>query len=349
MASRLDPEVIRRFILDTVREHPSGLAQLTAEHFGVSRQTAHSHITRLVNAGVLQAEGLTRNRRYALVVHEAHQIFDLAETRDEDKVWRDFVSQHLEGLPENVSLICYHGFTEMFNNVIDHSESKTAAVKIDQSVKSVKVSVRDLGVGIFEKIKSRFGLDDHRQAILELAKGKLTTDPTNHSGEGIYFTSRMFDEFVILSAHLGFSHTTDEGDWFIERAEHAIQGTFVEMTIATDSKRTTVEVYDQHISDVDGNEFAFARTHVPLVLATYGGDSLVSRSQAKRVLKRFDRFKEVLLDFSGIESIGQGFADEIFRVFRQANPQISVLSVNANENVARMIAHVTAKQEPLRP
>ena len=56
-------------------------------------------------------------------------------------------------------------------------------------------------------------------------------------------------------------------------------------------------------------------THIPLRLAEYGEDNLVSRSQAKRVLARVDRFEEVILDYSGIRAVGQAFADEIFRVF----------------------------------
>ena len=148
----------------------------------------------------------------------------------------------------------------------------------------------------------------------------------------------MFDLFDILSDFLIFIHRVDIGDWLIDDKQDALTGTFVRMKIATNSKRTTQEVYDRHIGDVDGNEYAFSRTHVPLSLAVYGGESLISRSQAKRVLRRFDRFKEVLLDFSGVHSIGQGFADEIFRVFLQVNPDITVLHVNANENVSRMIA-----------
>ena len=34
-----------------------------------------------------------------------------------------------------------------------------------------------------------------------------------------------------------------------------------------------------------------------------GDDSFVSRSQAKRALARLPRFKEVLLDFDGVQSI----------------------------------------------
>ena len=54
-------------------------------------------------------------------------------------------------------------------------------------------------MGIFKKIQKALDLLDERHAILELAKGKLTTDPKHHTGEGIFFTSRMFDEFTILS------------------------------------------------------------------------------------------------------------------------------------------------------
>jgi hypothetical protein len=52
-------------------------------------------------------------------------------------------------------------------------------------------------------------------------------------------------------------------------------------------------------------------------LAKYGNDQLISRSQAKRLLARIELFKIVLFDFSGVETIGQAFADEIFRVFAQ--------------------------------
>jgi len=63
------------------------------------------------------------------------------------------------------------------------------------------------------------------------------------------------------------------------------------------------------------NDFGFSKTHIPVFLAAYGEDNLISRSQAKRLLVRFERFKEIILDFENVESIGQAFADEIFRVF----------------------------------
>jgi hypothetical protein len=81
---------------------------------------------------------------------------------------------------------------------------------------------------------------------------------------------------------------------------------------------------------------------VPLRLAQFGRDDLVSRSQARRVAARFERFQEVFLDFSGIDSIGQPFADEIFRVYATDHPEIKLVAHNANEQVNQMIGRVLA-------
>ena len=80
------------------------------------------------------------------------------------------------------------------------------------------------------------------------------------------------------------------------------------------------------------------------MLAQYGKEHLVSRSQARRVLTRFDQFREVFLDFRGVEFIGQAFADEIFRVFRLQHPDINITWMGAEKEVERMILHVHGKR-----
>jgi anti-sigma regulatory factor (Ser/Thr protein kinase) len=245
-------------------------------------------------------------------------------------------------LPENIMRICQYGFTEVFNNAIDHSEGRQALVKVERTAQSVSLIVIDDGVGIFEKIKSSFGLEDYRHAILELAKGKLTTDPKRHSGEGIFFASRVFDEFAIAANRYQFIHfNSPEGDWLIEDEKIDSDGTMIKMKIAVDSPRTLKAVFDLY-ANPDTDDYGFSRTHVPLRLAQYGNDQLISRSQAKRVLSRFERFKEVFLDFSGIEAIGQAFADEIFRVYALDHPEIKLVAQNANEQVSRMIRRALA-------
>jgi len=103
-----------------------------------------------------------------------------------------------------------------------------------------------------------------------------------------------------------------------------------------DNKRKAQEVFDRYV-DPEVDDYAFSRTRVPLRLAQYGQDLLVSRSQARRIVARFERFKEVFLDFSAVESIGQAFADEIFRVYATRHPEMKLTAVNANEQVTRMI------------
>lgn len=100
----------------------------------------------------------------------------------------------------------------MVNNAIDHSEGKTLHAGVFKYRNSVNIYIVDDGEGIFKKIRRLCRLADERQAILELSKGKLTTDPERHTGEGIFFTSRAFDTFEIESKGLKFS-LDDEFDF----------------------------------------------------------------------------------------------------------------------------------------
>jgi STAS-like domain of unknown function (DUF4325) len=171
--------------------------------------------------------------------------------------------------------------------------------------------------------------------VLELAKGKLTTDPERHSGQGIFFTSRMFDVFNIFSGNVYFSHEFKESeDWILER-HNLIPGTIVSMKLGNNTSRTSKQVFDAFSS---GDDYAFTEAIVPVRLAQYGDERLVSRSQAKRLVTGVDKFKVVIFDFSGVEAVGQAFADEVFRVFKRQHPEIEIMSLNANKDVAQMLS-----------
>ena len=191
-----------------------------------------------------------------------------------------------------------------------------------------------------ERFKKPLHLLDERHAVLELAKGKFTTDPQHHSGEGIFFTSRSFDEFRIISGTVYFSHDFgDEEDWILGDDENEdIRGTAVVMRLNNHTARTLQGVFDEY-ADVD---FGFTKTVVPVRLAQYGDDKLISRSQAKRLLARVDRFRTVMLDFAGVETIGQAFADEVFRVFVTEHPNIKLIETNTEPEVLAMINRVRA-------
>ncbi len=74
-----------------------------------------------------------------------------------------------------------------------------------------------------------------------------------------------------------------------------------------------------------------------LPLYLYEGERLISRSQAKRILTRIDKFASVDIDFHGVDAIGQAFADEVFRVFARQHPQVTLTPINMNEEVRRMV------------
>lgn len=329
---------IQNFIIANIEEHPSDISILTAEKFSITRPGVLKHINKLIKEGLITVEGKTRDRKYTLKpIVDSTMKFALGGL-EEDVVWRQNIQPALQGIPPNINQICAYGFTEMLNNAIDHSNGKNVRVSIKRTLKKIEIIITDDGVGIFNKIQKELGLNDVLHSILELSKGKLTTDPKRHTGEGIFFSSRIFDMFSITSGKLLFSHTgkpdnIDGSDWLLEHKTDLVKGTRIQMEIRLDATRTTKEVFDYY----SGDEPSFSKTHVPVFLAQYGDENLISRSQAKRLLTRFDRFKEIILDFQNVDSIGQAFADEIFRVFKNQHPNINVRPVNANEQVTNMI------------
>ena len=328
-------EKIRSFILENVEKFPNDIAKRIAETFKISRQAANKHLQHLVDEKVLVQDGNTRNRSYELCpLAQLDKVYTLSPQLEEDVVWRNDMRPLLGQLPENVLDIWSYGFTEMLNNAIDHSDGTDVRVHSTKTATFTEAWIIDNGIGIFKKIQKALNLLDERHAVLELSKGKLTTDPRRHTGEGIFFSSRMFDQFVIISSGTHFSHQYgQEEDWILER-EATSTGTSVFMRLNNHTARTMKKVFADYSS---GDDIGFTKTVVPVRLAQYGDDKLVSRSQAKRLLDRVDRFKTVLIDFSEVTHIGQAFADEIFRVFRNSHPAIDLYAVNANTDIQDMI------------
>jgi len=81
----------------------------------------------------------------------------------------------------------------------------------------------------------------------------------------------------------------------------------------------------------------FDKTVVPVKVAQDEEETLVTRSQAKRLLARLDKSKVVILDFQGVSAIGQAFADEIFRVFALQQSSTRIIPINMNESVQKMV------------
>jgi len=331
---RIKGKEIKEFILENIENNSGNIIALTVEKFGISRQAVHKRIRNLINQGVLIR---IKNGHYELKSQVEWKInLSISDNLSEDVVWRNEIVQRMGQLPENALGIWHYGFTEIFNNVIDHSASEKVIVTIKKNAYSTEMYISDHGIGIFNKIKNEMSLLDERHAVLELTKGKLTTAPESHTGEGIFFTSRMFDKFSILSGEVFLTHQYGKSeDWILQNRENR-PGTFICLKLRNDTPRTTKEIFDKFTSE----DLKFIKTVVPVRMAQYGEEKLVSRSQAKRLLERIDRFKIVLFDFSEVESIGQAFADEVFRVFVNQHPNIEIIPINTNDIVMQMINRV---------
>lgn len=295
-----------------------------AEALGVTRQAAHRRLAAEVESGRLIAEGEGRARRY----RRPSFRFPIRGSA-EDRIFQEVES----AVPEFASLsptersILAYAFGEMVNNALDHSRGTFVSVEVRITADVIVLIVEDDGIGAFASVRAGRDLSTDVEAAAEITKGKVTTMPSRHSGEGIFFTSRATDRFS-LSAN-GISLVVDTGlDDMAVLEESPRVGTRVECILKRPVTRTLKSVFEAFTDDLE-----FTRTRTVVKLFGIGRD-FVSRSEARRLLHGLESFREIVIDFVSVPGIGQGFADEIFRVFANAHPTIRLVPVNMNEAVA---------------
>lgn len=234
-------------------------------------------------------------------------------------------------LPKNIISIADYAFTEMLNNAIEHSKSQTIDVLADKDGDFIRFSVIDKGIGVFNSIIKKRHLKNELEAIQELTKGKLTTAPREHSGEGIFFTSRVVDKLIIQSSNKKLIFDNILNDVFINDIKR-LKGTKITFFISAGSKRRLENIFKEYA----GETFKFDKTKV--IVKLYKTDTnYISRSQARRILSGLEKFKTVILDFHNVDTIGQAFADEVFRVWQNRHPDIKIQYQNSDENIVFMI------------
>jgi anti-sigma regulatory factor (Ser/Thr protein kinase)/biotin operon repressor len=332
-------------IKDFVEKHGQIQSQDVADMFSISRQASQRKLQQLVVDGTLVKVGKTRGVRY--VVPPKLDDGQPAYTRtlvnkrlQEHEVLEDVFAQLpvLRGLPENVQSIFRYAFSEMLNNAIDHSGSSKIDVRIDLSPAGLVFEIRDFGIGVFRNVMKKFGLASETEAVGELMKGKTTTQPQAHSGEGIFFTSKIADTFQLESFGQALTVANTIPDVFFRLLDTKVKGTRVRFIIQSRSSKHLIDVFREYESQ-DG-EHDFDKTKIHVKLFTYGTVH-VSRSQAKRILEHLpERFTHVILDFDSVPVIGQAFADEVFRVFQRKHPHVIIEATNTNEAVQFMIDRV---------
>jgi predicted transcriptional regulator/anti-sigma regulatory factor (Ser/Thr protein kinase) len=325
-------QAIILYLLEKIESGAQGISKIVAETFNISTNTVHIYLNELIKNEIIEKQ---QRGKYQLVnkITEYTFIRSKGELTSDTLPYDICLEEKIKQLSDNVQRIWLYGLSEMVNNVIDHSTAEKMKLIVIQNYLKTSVLLIDDGIGIFKKIKDHFNLSNLDEAICELFKGKLTTDETNHSGEGIFFTSKLMDSFFILSDGKIFTTSKFEDDNIIDM-KTALNGTCVFMSLSNFTNKTTKEIFDQY-SDDDGG---FVTTKIPLkhIFDT----APVSRSQAKRICNRLEKFSEAILDFDGIEWMGQGFAHQIFVVFHNAHPNIALLPQNMNDSVASMYNHV---------
>jgi anti-sigma regulatory factor (Ser/Thr protein kinase) len=325
---------IKDFIYKNVISHSADIVNLLSEEFGFSRQRAHWYIAKEIKEGKIIKTGRTNSTRYFLLGGNMVEFYyKIKPELAEDQIWSKYVKPMVARCNDNVKSIIAYGFTEMYNNAIDHSDGKVIYTKIEIIDDNIKIMIMDDGVGIFKKIQEALSLNSIRESILHLSKGKFTTDPSKHTGEGIFFTSRIFDRFSIFSSDMYYSFENE--DWFLsrEKNENFGQGTLINMILSINTKKTPREIMDRYTDQ----EIGFNKTIVAVALSSDPDDPHVSRSQAKRLMMGLDKFKTIVLDFKNVSSVGQAFVDEVFRVFKNSHPDITIQHINANVDVEAMI------------
>jgi hypothetical protein len=195
------------------------------------------------------------------------------------------------------------------------------------------VAVRDDGVGVFRRVCEDFGFRSSQEAIVQLEKGKLTSDPSRHSGEGLFFSSKTVAQFRLESQGVAWVVDNLVGDSGIGPSSVS-RGTLATLTTV---RGRTPRLEDVFRAYTEPDTLRFTRTRTTVKLAAVSS-TLVSRSEARRITERLTEFAHVTLDFSGVEVVGQGFCDEVFRVFARRHPEVTLEPVGMNEAVAFMVA-----------
>lgn len=332
--TRLALDQLTLWMTAAAREHSLDLIDHVEERTGASRRAVQSALKRLVEAHWLRREGSSRHPVWSpgllRQVARSYTLYGLQE----DIPWQRDFAPNFE-LPPHVARMVQHGFTELMNNAADHSGGSSVTVSLRQTPSHVQLLVSDDGCGVFERICEAFSLPDAQHAMLELSKGRLTSQPEAHTGRGLFFSSQLADVFDIHANNTAFQRRAwESGGWQPGRPLPR-QGSSIYMAISLDTTRTLDQVLQAW--SVGGDGIAFDRTTINLRLLAGPGQPLDSRAQARRVAARLPLFKRAEISFDGIDDVGHGFADELFRVFARAHREVELLPTHMTPRIAALV------------
>lgn len=338
---------LRNKILETVKKQGRVTTAEIVDKTNYSRAYVQRYLKNLVEDGTIALMGKANQAHYIFAAQKNLQnlsplrIHKIIKNQGiaEDKVLKEIKEQSsiFKLINNNVASITDYAFTEMLNNAIEHSLSAKIDVLITKTARDISFTVTDWGIGIFNNIMKKNNLPSTMEAIQDLLKGKETTLPEAHSGEGIFFTSKIADFFTIRSFDKKIVFDNGLQDIYVKDIK-SVKGTRVDFIIGLKSKKELPDIFSKYTDD----SFEFSKTGVKVKLYHQYVD-YVSRSQARRLVAGLEKFKTIELDFQDVKTIGQAFADEIFRVWQSGHKNVHFIVKNANENIDLMIRRAKIK------
>lgn len=338
-------ELIKRYMLEKIRLDDVAYIQKTTYNFQISVTTVKRYVQECLEKNILLVDEGTQCG-YRLQKQEYCFEYSVKDGLNEDIIYFEDISPLLTDVSEEAMHIWSYAFMEMMNNAIEHSDCSNIYCRVVKDALYTEITITDDGMGIFKHVQNYLEKEMDRKVtyqdvLTELYKGKLTTSSENHSGEGIFFSSKTMDEFAIWSDDAIYVQGVLERTRFVQ--EHLIAyytrlkhiGTAVMMKLDNQTKRKLGEVFDMFAPIDEG----FVKTRIPIKEVCTGGQPM-ARSQARKILWRLEQFEQAEFDFSEIDFMGQGFADEVFRVFKAHHPEVEIIPINACPRVLGMIKHV---------
>ena len=334
-------------ILDIIQKKGKITSSEITSNIGVSRQYVNMVISEFIVEKKVIKLGGTRNAFYvsSLYIQKHPEVLPSVFKKkyknillEENRILMELEEKFplIANVPENIKSIFTIAFSEMFNNAIEHSRSKSISIEVVLREQKLSFMVLDSGVGVFRNIMKKRLLHSEIEAMQDLLKGKTTTMPKSHSGEGIFFTSKSADLFILDSFGYQLTINTKAQDVAIRNVSIIKRGTKVIFEIDINSDRHLDQVFKKYTNLSEESDYGFDKTEIRVKLYTMGGVH-ISRSQARRILSGLEKFKIILLDFENVPVVGQAFADEIYRVFHHKYPSIKIEEENMSEGVRFMV------------
>jgi len=333
-------------ILSYIESQGFATSKQLCDFLSISRQALNKHIHELINNENIVKSGTTRAAKYYPFEATSRPLKFKKTLRlanlDESQVYEEIATilNLRSSLTTDQETIINYAFTEMLNNAIDHSKAEKCDIALSVGAARIEFEIRDRGIGIFDSIASKFSLSDEHAAMIELIKGKTTTMPEAHSGEGIFFSSRAADRFTLRSHHIQLNWDRLKNDIFASQPRH-LKGTWVKFSLNRSSRTKLESVFAEYAPEAFDYQFSKTTVFIKLLKPQY-----ISRSEAKRLVVNLDKFREVELDFKDVKILGQGFADEVFRVFSKQHPEVIFKTTNANAVIQAMINHAITTSVP---